>query len=427
MKCFFKRLEIYMILVMSIVVFYGCSQQTDEIHEHTFGKWEIIKVATEEEEGTKERFCSLCEAKETEVIAKLEHIHKVGTKHNAVASTCTAKGNIEYYDCIKTTCSVKLDKDSNVLTSIEKQLDVANHSGKTTNWTKTISKHTEKYECCGAVKTPETDHTFGDWVITVQPSVEGKPGVKKIICSVCSYEKETAPVYFGEKKPTESKSIGDIVFNDGSATLYTPELSLTNDQKLAAVAIIFYVGMEYSRDGKNRTLGVGFKHNQIGLSWCTDESNACGATISDIDSLAYGEGELMTFTGDKDGSDNLEQIGSYLVNNNLINDTIDATKYPAFYFAENYSSVATNLGTYKTDWYLPTAAELFAIWKIKDVVDSASIQCGGSKFNIANSWYWSSSLSSSYDPTPYVFVFERGCCSTCSTSANCYVCAIREF
>ena len=52
----------------------------------------------------------------------------------------------------------------------------------------------------------------------------------------------TPVTYIGTKVPTEAKAVGDIVFSDGSATPYTSNLTLTDTQKSAAVAVIFYVG-----------------------------------------------------------------------------------------------------------------------------------------------------------------------------------------
>ena len=45
-----------------------------ETHTHAFGEWVTVKEATEAEEGLKERTCE-CGEKETETIAKLEHVH----------------------------------------------------------------------------------------------------------------------------------------------------------------------------------------------------------------------------------------------------------------------------------------------------------------------------------------------------------------
>ena len=45
---------------------------------HSFGEWTEVKAATEDEEGLKERQCSVCQEKEEEAIAKLEHVHVYG-------------------------------------------------------------------------------------------------------------------------------------------------------------------------------------------------------------------------------------------------------------------------------------------------------------------------------------------------------------
>lgn len=193
----------------------------------------------------------------------------------------------------------------------------------------------------------------------------------------------------GTKAPDVAKAVGDIVFNDGSATPYTAELTLSDEQKAAAIAVIFKV------DG-GKTLGVGLKHNRSGLAWCTNDANAYNKNIETIQCPATGSAGNLTFTDDTDGSDNLEQIASFLTTAGLENDTTDASKYPAFYFAKNYKTTATNLGAaYENGWYLPTVAELFDIWKVKATVDAASSLCGGSQFS--TSWYWSSSQYASYD------------------------------
>lgn len=74
----------------------------------------------------------------------------------------------------------------------------------------------------------------------------------------------TTPTYIGTKNPTDAKAVGDIVFNDGSATPYTADLKLTPEQKDAAIAVIFYVGTGLNSDVNgvantttSRILGVG--------------------------------------------------------------------------------------------------------------------------------------------------------------------------
>nr|WP_318706245.1 hypothetical protein [uncultured Treponema sp.] len=224
----------------------------------------------------------------------------------------------------------------------------------------------------------------------------------------------------GTKAPDVAKAVGDIVFNDGSATPYTAELTLSDEQKAAAIAVIFKV------DG-GKTLGVGLKHNRSGLAWCTKDAKAYNTNIKTIQCPASGAAGNLTFTGDTDGSDNLEQIAAFLTKNELENDTADASKYPAFYFAKNYKTTATNLtSAYENGWYLPTIAELFDIWKVKATVDAASGLCGGSQFG--TSGYWSSSQYASYDDRAFILSFNSGDWNKFIKSYySYYVCAVRAF
>ena len=242
--------------------------------------------------------------------------------------------------------------------------------------------------------------------------------------------------YFGNKAASEAKEVGDIVFNDGSAIAYSSELLLTDEQKEAAIAVIFFKGSDLNSndDDTSRTLGVGLKHSK--LAWCrwTDENDIeefANAYNTNIDTIQCtpdngGRNGNYTWTGnqDKNGSDNLTQIAEKLGTEK--NDTGTATNYPAFYFAINYKDTATNLGTtYADGWYLPTLAELFQIWKNKTDVDTASEALGGNKFG--TSIYWSSSQDTR---TEYAskLDFSDGACSYISNKkTNNYVCAIHEF
>ena len=72
------------------------SKDTDA---HDWGEWTVTKQATEFEEGIETRVCKNDESHtETREIPKLSHIHSL-VKVDAVAATCEADGNIEYYIC----------------------------------------------------------------------------------------------------------------------------------------------------------------------------------------------------------------------------------------------------------------------------------------------------------------------------------------
>lgn len=256
-----------------------------------------------------------------------------------------------------------------------------------------------------------------------------------------------ARLYYGTKLPTAAKEVGDIVFNDGSATPYSTNLSLTDAQKAAAVAVIFYRGTGLNSDtftaaekGKMtvsvsasdtttvRTLGVGLKQKKddTGSSWCLEGANAYTKNITTIQCSYDGTVGAYTFTGDKDGSDNLKQIEDF----DGIDDTAIAANYPAFYFAKNYKDTATNVtGTkYETGWYLPSVAELFQIFVRRSDINAASIALGGDNFT---GGYYTSSSQWPADNC-YTYKFDLGGNESMWKVRKCYcddfyLCAIREF
>ena len=252
---------------------------------------------------------------------------------------------------------------------------------------------------------------------------------------------------YGTKSSEDGYEVGDIVFSDGTATPYSATLTLTDEQKDAAIAIIFYKGTGLNNatgDGNEdtttvRTLGVGLKQKNEGLeglAWCLETASAYNKKITTIQ-CPYNE-EEGTFSGDKNGSDNLDQISAFLLANNLNDDTATAENYPAFYFAKNYKDNATNVkGTaFEEGWYLPSIAELIQL-DVNGLVDSkvfdisaASELCGGESYT---DWRWSSSQY--YDPSvdgqgtknAYLLSSYHGWAANEKNDARIYVCAIREF
>lgn len=238
--------------------------------------------------------------------------------------------------------------------------------------------------------------------------------------------------------------VGDIVFNDGSATPYSEIINrtendsitgkkITKKEKDSAIAIIFYVGTGLNSDINNkpdnktsRTLGVGLIQDKNGLKWCKD-SNVKGLSrnIETIQCPSEGEPGWYIFKGDKNGSGNLEQIASFLGTSD--NDTEISGNYPAFEFVKNYNTTATLLNSdYASGWYLPSVAELFAIRDQKTIVNAASDLCGGDMFDDGHE-YWSSSQSVRDDDSAIIVGFIGLDWSSIDKDNSNYVCAIREF
>lgn len=287
----------------------------------------------------------------------------------------------------------------------------------------------------------------GDTDITVTNNTFTMPAANVTVSA--TFTKKT---YIGSKKPSRAKAVGDIVFNDGSAMPYTTYTTLdtsTKDaKKTSAIALIFYKGTGLNSDVNgvantttSRTLGVGLKHNKSGLAWCTNTANAYDIIISTIQCPANRNNNVFTFTGNKNGSNNLELIEAF----EGVNDTTGedaANRYPAFYFGKNYKNEIIENETesripanseFATGWYLPSIAELYQIWVCRaDTsngfdIDSASNTLGGNQLETSS--YWSSSqVDDSNVYRVYGLNFNNGICSNEYKHINSgYACCIREF
>ena len=249
--------------------------------------------------------------------------------------------------------------------------------------------------------------------------------------------------YFGAKIPSDEKAVGDIVFNDGSATPYTNGMSLTTTQINNAAALIFYKGTGLNNSGTTeRTLGVGLKHNRSGLYWCSNNANAKGINIETIQCTEDEGGSPGNYTfssGALNGANNLKLIGIYLGTHESTDDTSDdnsAEKYPAFYYGKNYKNVTgSNVSgsACEDGWYLPSIAEILQIYVCREdnvngfAIDIALEALGGDCFDSGE--YWSSTQSESYLRARRI-EFENGNIKQADlskTNNGTYVCVIREF
>ena len=250
--------------------------------------------------------------------------------------------------------------------------------------------------------------------------------------------------YAGSKIPSVAKAVGDIAFNDGSAMPSTEFAKLDaagkNQLKDYAIAMIFYkgTGLNSGSNTASRTLGFGLKHS-LTYAWCAEGAKAYDKKITTIQCPYGGTAGAMTFDSDadKDGSDNLAQIASFLGNSD--NDTGTAGKYPAFYYGDKYKDLyGSNVsGTiYESGWYLPTLAELFQIYangigssKVFDLETTVSGLGGDTFTDNAHRYCWS---SSQYDGDSnihaYLFDFQSGFMDLSPKHMDDNtICCIREF
>ena len=236
----------------------------------------------------------------------------------------------------------------------------------------------------------------------------------------------TVITYIGTKAPSEAKAVGDIVFSDGSATPYTSELTLTNEQKSKAVAVIFYAGSASDTLGA-KTLGVGLK-NATGsgntLAWAKYDVNGYSTNITAIQctpsDMGGGKAATAGFPGDKDGSDNWQALCK------AVSDEGTSGNYPAWEWVNAYATENSLAGSYANGWYLPTLAELSMLYRVKGTVNSALKKAGGTK--IADASYWSSSQVASLETRAFYVRFgDGGLFSDIKSYGGCSVCTVRAF
>ena len=211
---------------------------------------------------------------------------------------------------------------------------------------------------------------------------------------------EPTVTYIGSKTPTETKAVGDIVFTDGSACPYNDEL--TDEQKAAAIAVIFYVGDENDTLGA-KTLGVGLiteRTNCRGLQWCLSDAVA-------YDSWDYAKNM-------DDGKANTDEIAG-------LSDYGDGTKYPAFKFCRDYTAKG-----FTTNWYLPAYNELKMLYasltEVGNALNSLDIKNPYTDF-----FFSSTSDYKNYNWARAFHFTEKEHIQSMLKFIHVYVCAIHTF
>lgn len=216
--------------------------------------------------------------------------------------------------------------------------------------------------------------------------------------------------------------------------------------------------VKYKPDNtKTRTLGIGLLHSEdytnsegeSRIPWCHEDSQGAENEITTIEASSSRPDGVYKFFEDINGSDNFEQISAFLADahtkdDRIVDDTSDPEMYPAFYFAKNYKDIEGSRvknTDYENGWYLPTIAEIWQVYNLKDTIDSASELCGGSKFVMSGHdndeyylrpyYYWTSTQGRQYRANSAyyaeIFSFYHGAYDTYSKVMDCYVLAIREF
>lgn len=173
-------------------------------------------------------------------------------------------------------------------------------------------------------------------------------------------------------------AVGDIVLKNGKAIAYYDGLTLTDQEKANAIAVIFYAG----RDNElgNRKLGVGLK--QESKLW-----------IKGTGLLGYHRSNALSET---DG----------LLNQNAIEEYTDfnETNYPAFYWTYNYEDLIpvsySDPSGFGKNWYIPAKKELKKLLLNRSLVNKALTKISDSAYLFKAAQNSSETWWSSTDATP---------------------------
>ena len=175
----------------------SCGEKLN-VANHAYGEWRVTKPATETEEGSKARDCTVCDYVQTETIPMLKHEHSYGdwqkdkTQHwkECRCGKKTEVGNHTFDDWTITKEPTTTETGSRERTcSICKYtqtetLPVHTHDVHDEAWKYDETQHWQ--ECSCGEKLNVANHTYGDWKVTKE-ATETEAGSRERDCTVCEY------------------------------------------------------------------------------------------------------------------------------------------------------------------------------------------------------------------------------------------------
>lgn len=216
------------------------------------------------------------------------------------------------------------------------------------------------------------------------------------------------PAYIGNKGPGSALAVGDIVFSDGSATSYSESLTLSDMQKAAAVAVIYYTEPVGGINLGTKNLGVGLKQTKVAWSPNTADSYDVKFSLSEND----GSGNWTVIQ-------NADPSGS----------ASPGINYPAFNWCNTYG---VKVRGSSSGWYLPAFQELRPINGARETVNNSISKIGvGTDVVVVGAYnYWSSSRGTSadaYGNTALCCHANAGTGASHEKNTELYVRAVRVF
>ena len=175
----------------------SCGEKLN-VANHAYGEWRVTKPATETEEGSKARDCTVCDYVQTETIPMLKHEHSYGdwqkdeTQHwkECRCGEKTEVGNHTFDDWSITKEPTTTETGSRERTcsickyTQEETIPVHEHSIHDEAWKYDETQHWQ--ECSCGEKLNVANHTYGDWKVTKE-ATETEAGSRERGCAVCEY------------------------------------------------------------------------------------------------------------------------------------------------------------------------------------------------------------------------------------------------
>ena len=192
--------------------------------------------------------------------------------------------------------------------------------------------------------------------------------------------------------------VGDVLLTDGT------RIKAENAQYGVPSGKNAFAVIAYAPYGGGTGKAIGLQKSKNSLVWAPSDTKGNTTNFIDIQADYNGTSSSgYTFKGDLDGSDNWDYICKIDPEG-----TLDAaTNYPVFNFALSYAETAGLTETdYETGWYVPSVAEVYEVYKNKDVIQTSLDAAKG--FTIGTSYYWGSSQKSSSDVNSYEVSFNSG-------------------
>ena len=175
----------------------SCGEKLN-VANHAYGEWRVTKPATETEEGSKARDCTVCDYVQTETIPMLKHEHSYGdwqkdeTQHwkECRCGEKTEVGNHTFDDWTITKEPTTTETGSRERTcsickyTQEETIPVHEHSIHDEAWKYDDTEHWQ--ECSCGERLNVANHIYGDWRET-KPATETEAGSRERDCTVCEY------------------------------------------------------------------------------------------------------------------------------------------------------------------------------------------------------------------------------------------------